>query len=117
MHSSMHEFSRQLLRDIAEPTTAYVNRGVDEDIYIEGLRQSVREAMCEPYPLEATVLEPAFPFAAIGDTLKGYCVAKRSGYWLVRDPLRRTYYAFWGTVEDRLGAHGVFGDPLYCWSA
>ena len=113
----MHELSLQLLQDILKPTTAYTNRGIDEETYIEGLRESIRAAMCEPYPLAAIVREPAFPFAAIGETLEGFCVAKRDGYWLVRDPQRGTYYAFWGTAENSLGARGVFGDPVYCWSA
>jgi hypothetical protein len=102
---------------MAGPSVAYVHRGVDERSYLDGLRAAIRMAICEPYRLQARVIEPAFPFARPGEVLSGYCVAKRDGYWLVFDPSRETYYAFWGTSEDNLGAHGVFGDPLYCWSA
>jgi hypothetical protein len=111
------ELQQRLFADMAGPSEAYVHRGVDERTYFEELRASVRGALCEPYRVRARVMQPAFPFAAEGEVLSGYCVAKRDGYWLVFDPNRETYYAFWGTGEDNLGAHGVFGDPLYCWSA
>jgi hypothetical protein len=27
------------------------------------------------------------------------------------------FYCFWGESPSNLGAHGVSGSPLYCWSA
>jgi hypothetical protein len=35
----------------------------------------------------------------------------------VYQPESDCFYCFWGTDLAALGAHGVFGSPLYCWSA
>ena len=112
------ELKADLIAALNGPTIAYVSKDVDEMKHLDRLRADIRQAMCEPFWLTATVQEPGFPFATVGETISGYCLAKRdSGYWLVFDPSRATYYAFWGQQEDNLGAHGVYGDPVYCWSA
>jgi hypothetical protein len=58
------ELQQRLLTDMVGPSVAYVHRGVDERAYLEGLREGIRTAMCEPYRVQAQVVEPAFPFAA-----------------------------------------------------
>ncbi len=78
---------------------------------------SIRTHLCEPVWLTATVEEPGFPFAAVGEVLAGYCIAQTQGYWLVYQPEEQRFLCFWGTAPENLGAHGVFGNPLYCWAA
>jgi hypothetical protein len=97
------------------PTLARAPSGEDSAAYLDGLRADIRAAACEPEWIEATVMAPAFPFAAVGDRIAGYCVAHAGGYWLVFEPKRQTYLCFWGTSTASLGARGIFGDPLYCW--
>lgn len=67
--------------------------------------------------VQAEVVAPGFPFAAPGSTLSALCIAKKPGYWLAYQPSEDRFLCFWGDDEARLGAHGVFGNPLYCWSA
>ena len=104
---------------LAQTSDVYVNAGVDENEYFERLRRSIRQHQCEPYLLSATVMPPAFPGIEPGRTITGYCVAKneKAGYWLIYSPDADIFYCFWGTSESNLGAHGVLGSPLYCWSA
>jgi hypothetical protein len=35
----------------------------------------------------------------------------------VYQPSENRFLCFWGTSPESLGAHGVVGNPLYCWSA
>lgn len=95
----------------------YVNAGVDEEEYFEGLRASIRRNMCEPFQVGAEVMEPGFDGADLGDVITGLCVAHAEGEWLVYQPEQDTFYCFWGPDAGRLGARGVIGSPLYCWSA
>lgn len=62
-------------------------------------------------------MPPGFPRTAVGSSISGQCVAHNAGYWLVYQPEQDRFYCFWGTDRNNLGAHGVFGSPLYCWSA
>lgn len=78
---------------------------------------SLRAHICDPFEVRATVMAPAFPFAEIGATLSGFCIARREGHWLVYQPDERRFLCFWGQTSSNLGAHGVYGNPLYCWSA
>lgn len=39
------------------------------------------------------------------------------GKWLVYEAKRDEFMCFWGTSTSDLNAPGVFGAPLYCWSA
>ncbi|MGB5080293.1 MAG: hypothetical protein WBO23_06085 [Burkholderiales bacterium] len=100
-----------------DTSDVYVNAGADAAKYFEKLRQDIRRHQCEPYRVTAKVMPPGFPDVELGSELSGLCVAKRDGYWLVYAPESDKFYCFWGTDEQHLGAHGVFGSPLYCWSA
>lgn len=96
----------------------FINKGVDEVSYLSTLAEHLRSQLCEPFAVSAEVMEPGFPFADVGDTLHGYCIAhSAAGYWLVYQPDESRFLCFWGENALHLGAHGVFGSPLYCWSA
>jgi hypothetical protein len=95
----------------------FVNRGVDEATYLASLAADIRAHLCEPFAVDAKVVEPGFPFANVGQTIQGFCIAQRSGYWLVYQPKESRFLCFRGESASSLGAAGVFGSPLYCWSA
>jgi hypothetical protein len=80
-------------------------------------RASLTAALCDPIPLTAKVMSPAFIDHPEGELLSGYCLAKKDGYWLVYVPDDDRFYCFWGTDPSHLGAHGVVGSPLACWLA
>jgi len=102
---------------LSDTSDVYVNAGVDASAYYTRLADSIRRNLCEPFSVSAVVQEPGFPDAAIGSTISGQCLAHHAGYWLVYQPERDVFYCFWGQEPSNLGAHGVFGSPLYCWSA
>ena len=108
---------RKLEAALADASGVYVTPGTEMEAYFEQLREDIRRHQCAPYEIHATVVPPGFPDIAEGETVSGYCVAKRGGYWLVYSSQRDTFFAFWGADEQNLGAHGVYGSPLYCWSA
>ena len=96
----------------------YINAGIDEAQYIAGLEANLRAHLCEPYPVSAEVMAPAFPFAKVGQRISGTCIAEHAqGYRLVYQEEDKRFLCFWGTERSDLGAHGVYGSPLYCWSA
>ena len=95
----------------------YVNANVDEPSYLASLAADLRSHTCEPFLVTARVMEPGFPWLAVGERISGYCIARNKGYWLVYQPAEERFLCFWGTSTEHLGAHGVFGSPLYCWSA
>lgn len=95
----------------------FVPQGVEPQQYLASLIADIRAHRCEPHQLSATVMEPGFPDMEPGQTVTGLCVASRAGYWLIYEPGKDRFYAFWGDSVDSLGAHGVYGSPLYCWSA
>lgn len=100
-----------------DTTDVYIVQGTDAEIYIAGLVSDIRTHMCEPFPVRATVMEQGFADAAPGSMVSGWCVAHHAGYWLVYSTEQDRFYCFWGHNPDNLGAHGVFGSPLSCWSA
>lgn len=102
---------------LSDGTGVYVNDGVDETTYFADLAESIRENECDPYLISAVVTAPGFPHLSVGEQIDGYCLARSNGYWLVYRPQDDLFYAFWGKSEDSLGAPGVSGSPLYCWSA
>ena len=103
---------------LADTSGVYINAGVDAQAYLSGLVADIRAHTCPPFSLFATVMPPGLPDAAVGTVISGQCVAHNSsGYWLVYRPEQDQFYCFWGTDRGNLGAHGVFGSPLYCWSA
>ena len=96
----------------------YIGPGIEEAQHLASLEADLRSHLCEPFPVRAKVKPPAFPFAAVDEEIEGFCIAHRSGgYWLVYQPEAARFLAFWGTESTTLGAHGVYGSPLYCWSA
>lgn len=107
----------RLKEALSDTSDVYVNDGVDEERYFEGLRASIRRHMCEPFQVSAEVMEPGFDDVALGDSITGLCVAHNDGEWLVYQPEQDTFYCFWGPDAEQLGARGVIGSPLYCWSA
>jgi hypothetical protein len=107
----------RLMESLDSTSDVYVNAGVDEASHFQGLRESILASLCEPQLVRAVVMPPGFPGLAIGDSIEGVCLAQSQGYWLVYRELDDQFYCFWGTSADKLGAHGVFGSPLYCWSA
>ena len=102
---------------LSDTTGVYVNAGVDAATYYADLAADIRRKMHEPFPVSALVMPPGFSDANIGDRISGQCVAHGEGYWLVYQPTQDTFYCFWGTDLSNLGARGVSGGPLYCWSA
>lgn len=102
---------------LADTTGVYVNSGVNAESYYASLASDIRAHICSPFPLSATVMPPGFPDAAVGSVISGQCVAHNAGYWLVYQPEQDRFCCFWGSSRSTLGAHGVFGSPLYCWSA
>lgn len=107
----------KLERKLSDPEGVYIGRGVDADTYLAEIASDIRAHICVPFPLSATVMAPGLPDAKIGSTISGQCVAHRAGYWLVYQPHQDRFCCFWGETRSNLGAHGVFGQPLYCWSA
>jgi len=95
----------------------YLGSDTDPELYLAALRSDIQLHRCEPVTVTATVMEPGFPEHAVGTVLSGVCVAERAGYWLVYRPEEDRFYCFWGQDRANLGAHGVSGSPLYCWSA
>jgi hypothetical protein len=102
---------------LSDTADVYVNTGVDPAAYFARLTDSIRKHLCEPFLVRAIVQEPGFPDAAVGSTISGHCIAHTDGYWLVYQSQQDRFYCFWGQEPSNLGAHGVFGSPLYCWSA
>ena len=108
---------KKLEAALSDTTGVYVNAGVDAATYYAQLAADIRGNMHEPFPVSAVVMPPGFSDATIGDRISGQCVAHSEGYWLVYQPVQDTFYCFWGTDQSNLGARGVSGGPLYCWSA
>jgi hypothetical protein len=102
---------------LSDTTGVYVNAGVDAATYYAQLAEGIRRNMHQPFPVSAVVMPPGFSGMNIGERISGQCVAHSEGYWLVYQPLQDIFYCFWGTDQSNLGARGVSGGPLYCWSA
>ena len=107
----------KLERALSDRTGVYIGPGVDADSYFASLASDIRANACSPFPLSATVMAPGFPDVAVGELISGLCLAHRAGYWLVYQSEQDRFCCFWGESRSNLGARGVFGKPLYCWSA
>lgn len=112
----------QILREkvesaILEASDVYIPPGEDREKFLAGIAADIRNHWCAPFEVEAIVEQPGFPDIHVGNKIRAICVAHRDGYWLVYDPSRERFYCFWGESPELLGAHGVVGSPLYCWSA
>jgi hypothetical protein len=112
-----HPLLKKLEASLSDTSDVFVDSGTDADSYFASLAEDIRRSACEPFPLTATVVPPDFPDSALGASISGQCVAHRAGYWLVYQPDQDRFYCFWGESPSNLGAHGVYGSPLYCWSA
>jgi hypothetical protein len=112
-----HPALAKLEAALPDRSDVYVPLGVDEKSYIEGLANSIRTHTCTPFPVSATVMPPGFPDASPGSIVSGHCVAHHAGHWLVFSLECDRFYCFWGNDPTNLGAHGVSGSPLHCWSA
>lgn len=112
-----HPALAKLEASIHDTTDVYIVQGTDAERYVADLITDIRAHICEPFPVSATVMEPGFPDADPGSTVSGLCIAHDAGYWLVYSPEQDRFYCFWGHNPQTLGAHGVFGSPLGCWSA
>lgn len=102
---------------LTDTTGVYVSPGIDPDSYYDALASDIRAHTCLPFMLSAKVMSPGFPDAVLGSFISGQCVAHKAAYWLVYQSEQDRFCCFWGANQSSLGAHGVFGSPLYCWSA
>lgn len=103
---------------LSDTSDVYVNEGVDETSYFADLREDIRRHIAShPFEVSAEVMPPGFDDAEIGSIVSGLCVACDSGYWLVYQPEQDRFYCFWGEDAAHLGARGVSGSPLRCWSS
>ena len=102
---------------LSDTTGVLVPKGTDAATYLAGLAEGIRSHLCDPFPVSAVVTEPGFPDRPVGGTISGVCVAHSEGYWLVYEEGRDRFLCFWGTDASQLGAPGIYGSPLYCWSA
>jgi hypothetical protein len=100
---------------LADTSGIIVPKGEDEATYFEKLRSSIRAHATAAEKVSAIVVEPGFSHRELGTKITGYLLARSEGYWLVFEPDEGEYYCFWGSDADSLGAHGVCGNPLYCW--
>lgn len=103
---------------LAETSDVLINAGVDARTQLDNVEADVRAHICMPFSLTAVVMPPGFPDIAVGASISGQCIAHScAGYWLVYRHEQDQFYCFWGADPENLGAHGVFGSPIYCWSA
>lgn len=84
----------KLLARLNDTSDVYVPPGVDEATYFSRLAQNIRNHICEPFEVSATVTPPGFPDIAMGSSISGECVARHAGYWLVYSPQKDTFFAF-----------------------
>jgi hypothetical protein len=98
-------------------TDVYLGHHSDGPSYLAELEADIRAHFCNPFLVSAQVMPPGFPSAEVGEFVSGWCLAKRDGYWLVYSEELQSFLCFWGSNAETLGAHGIFGSPLYCWSA
>lgn len=102
---------------MSDTSDVYVGAGWDAESYLAGLEIGLRDAVCLPFAVSAIVDEPGFPDTNVGDKIAGQCVAHADGYWLIYQPEKDRFLCFWGTDVENLGAPGIFGSPLGCWSS
>ncbi len=109
--------TKKLEAALSDASGVYIGDDVDKGRFLLELADDVRRHKCDPFEVSALVMPPGFPDAPVGSLISGVCVAQRDGCWLVYQPEHDYFYSFWGISPESLGAHGVFGSPLYCWSA
>lgn len=102
---------------LADGAGVFVNPGVDPADYFNEIAEDIRRNQCLPFLVSAVVMAPGIPGFEPGEKVAGVCVARAKGRWLVYREQDDLFLAFWGGSAEDLGAHGIFGSPLYCWSA
>ncbi|KRG51694.1 hypothetical protein ARC23_08260 [Stenotrophomonas beteli] len=113
----MNKLAETLESRLTDGSGVYVSAGGNSRRCFDELAEDIRRNACQPFELSAVVMAPGIPGFDEGEEISGLCVAKEGGRWLVYRPEDDLFYAFWGPGAGHLGAHGVFGSPLYCWSA
>ncbi|WP_129588387.1 hypothetical protein [Solilutibacter silvestris] len=108
---------QKLDQDLGDGSEVYIHPSEDESQKLTDIRQHILDSACEPFEMTATVMAPGFPDLAIGNQIKAICLAHDRGYWLGWDEPGKRYVCFWGDNPGSLGAHGVFGSAMYCWTA
>lgn len=112
-----HPYVERLNARLADTNDVYVVPGTDPQTYFRGLATSIKAHLREPERVVATVTAPGFPDVSPGNSIEGWCLAEMDGYWLVYQPEIDRFCCFWGGDRTQLTAPGIFGSPLYCWSA
>lgn len=107
----------KLMSRLSDSAGVYVAANTDEESYLQGLSDDIIKNRCKQFWLRAVVMAPGIPGLNEGELIEAWCVAHRGGYWLVYHPEFDVFCCFWGQDANNLGAHGVYGEPLYCWSA
>ena len=107
----------KLEASLTDTSDVYIGTSVDAERYLADLTAELRASVCEPFPASATVMSPGFQHVPLGSIISGMCLARRDGYSLVYQTEEDRFYCFWGTEDSNLGAHGVSGSPLHCWSS
>jgi hypothetical protein len=114
---SLQQAKSALDAAISNRDDVFVSAGSNADEHFASLESHLRASLCEPFSVSAQVMQPGFPFAGVGESIEGFCIAHSGGYWLVYQPTEERFLCFWGERASNLGAHGVFGSPLGCWAA
>ena len=115
----MEELSllQKLNHDLEDGSEVYIHSSENEAERLAEIRQHLLGSICEPFEMTAEVMAPGFPDLAIGSRIKAICLAHSGGYWLGWDEVGKRYVCFWGDHPSSLGAPGVFGSAMYCWTA
>lgn len=113
----VNPFLKILQSRLYDGTGVYVQGGVEAEAYFARIAERILNHICEPYPVSAEVVDPGFPHLVNGERIEAICVAESVGRRLVYRSDDDLFYAFWGTNVDDLEAPGIYGGPLYCWSA
>lgn len=95
----------------------FISKQESRDEYLHRLEEGLRDSLCEPFELSAQVTQLGIDGFVVGDRISGTCVAESNGYWLVYSHRHDSFVIFWGTEKENLGAPGIEGSPLACWSA
>lgn len=102
---------------IGSSQDVFVSKHESRDEYLQRLEEGLRDSLCEPFELSAQVTQLGIEGLVVGDRITGICVAEANGYWLVYSHKHDNFVIFWGTRKENLGAPGIEGSPLACWSA
>jgi hypothetical protein len=94
----------------------YVHEGVDRERYLSFLEADLLQNLCEPFEVHAKVWLNGGEFDSTETKVRGYCVAHRSGTWLLYQPETHRFIGARGDTADKLYAHPCFASPLASWA-